>query len=180
MGTAKRRGGGKDVDHPRQVRPEPESASVSVSCTPGSPAGASYTRGAPRFYTDCWNHVHNEMWETSMLTLTWIKLTTGHWCQLETVDLSRVKTSGVYIIWHGGNPSRVVRVGQGDIADRLGVHRLDVDVLKYRPNGTLFVTWASVPGSLLDGAERFLAEHWKPLIGARFPAVAPVAVNQPF
>ena len=115
-----------------------------------------------------------------MLNVAWVKLTTGDWCQFETVDLSGVNAVGVYIIWHSGNPSRVVRVGQGDIADRLRSHRFDTTVIAYRPLGTLYVTWAVVPVSLLDGVERFLAEHWKPLVGDRFPVALPVAVNQPF
>ncbi|WP_072389510.1 hypothetical protein [Hyphomicrobium sp. CS1BSMeth3] len=110
----------------------------------------------------------------------WVKSTAGKWLSLQFVDLSEVETVGVYIIWHGGQQPRVVRIGQGDIADRLAKHGADDDVLAYAAAGKLFVTWAAVPARLLDGVERYLAEHWKPLIGDRFPHVAPIAVNSPF
>jgi hypothetical protein len=54
-----------------------------------------------------------------MLNVYLVKSTTGVWLSLTQINLSNVRASGVYIIWHGGNPSRVVRVGQGDIAGRL-------------------------------------------------------------
>jgi hypothetical protein len=36
---------------------------------------------------------------------------------------------GVYVIWHEGNPSRVVRVGHGEIRERLHYHQEDPEVL---------------------------------------------------
>ena len=116
-----------------------------------------------------------------MLTLSWMKCGNGtNWCPLDIVNLSGVTTFGVYIIWHEGNPGRVVRVGQGAIADRLGCHKEDREVLAYAARGKLRVTWAVVSERLADGVERYLAEHWKPLVGARFPDVAPLEVNSPF
>ena len=116
-----------------------------------------------------------------MITLEWMKCGNGaNWCPLETVTLANVDTFGVYLIWHEGNPGRVVRIGQGDIADRLGCHKTDREVLAYAARGTLRVTWASVPARLADGVERYLAESWKPLVGDRFPMAMPVAVNSPF
>jgi hypothetical protein len=115
-----------------------------------------------------------------MLTVYWVKSTTGAWLSLARVDLSNTRTQGVYIIWHGGNPGRVVRVGQGDIADRLTAHKSDTEVLGYGRFGELFVTWADVSGWSLDGVERHLADRWKPLIGDRFPNAVPIAVNSPW
>jgi hypothetical protein len=91
-----------------------------------------------------------------------------------------VTETGVYIIWHEGNPGRVVRIGQGKIADRLAAHRKDKTVLNYKKNGTLRVTWATVPSNQIDGIEKYLADTWPPLIGDAFPDVAPLAVNSPF
>jgi hypothetical protein len=116
-----------------------------------------------------------------MISVSWVKCGDGvNWCPLETVNLSEVSTTGVYIIWHEGNPSRVVRIGQGNIAARLGAHRRDHAVLAYGRYGTLRVTWAAVPAHQLDGVERYLANSWPPLIGDAFPDVAPLAVNSPF
>ncbi len=96
------------------------------------------------------------------------------------VDLSEVRTIGVYMIWHAGNPGRVVRLGQGDIADRVGSHRADPSITRYSQFGTLYVTWAMVPRVHLDAVERYLADTWPPLVGSRFPEVAPLAVNSPW
>lgn len=115
-----------------------------------------------------------------MLDLHWYKSKSGTWLQLETVNLEGETDFGVYIIWHAGDPSRVVRVGQGDIAARLTTHRGDSVITNYRRFGTLYVTWAVVSPRLVDGVERHLVEHWKPLVGDRFPNVAPIAVNSPF
>jgi hypothetical protein len=116
-------------------------------------------------------------------TVTWIKCgNDSHWCNFDTLDLASVgETIGVYIIWHAGNPGRVVRVGQGKIADRAAVHRNDIEVTKYRANGTLHITWASVPkASDRNGIERHLADTWKPLVGDAWPDVTPIAVNSPW
>lgn len=115
-----------------------------------------------------------------MLTVFWTKCVGDAWCSFERVDISNVRTTGVYIIWHGGNPGRVVRVGQGDISERLTAHRNDREILSYRNSGMLYVTWAAVPAQYLGGVERYLAELWKPLVGSRFPDVVPVAVNSPW
>jgi len=115
-----------------------------------------------------------------MLSLSWIKCTGSAWCPLATVDLSGVTASGVYVIWHGGNPGKVVRVGQGNIADRLRAHRNDRDIGAWASKGTLYVTWASVPASQQNGVERYLADTWSPLVGDAFPNAAPIAVNSPW
>ncbi len=112
-----------------------------------------------------------------MITLSWIKCQSGDWCGLEKVNLSNVSTIGVYIIWHGGNPGRVVRVGQGIIADRLSDHRSDSAILAYNKNGTLYATWAYVSAHQRDAVEAYLAQTWTPLVGDRFPDVLPLAVN---
>lgn|SRR5208337_903731 len=117
------------------------------------------------------------------LNLTWKTCgDDGHWCSLENLDLESVgDIAGVYIIWHAGNPGRVVRVGQGDpIKTRLSAHRNDREILAYKQFGALRVTWASVPYSQRDGVERYLANHWKPLVGAAFPDALPIAVNSPW
>jgi hypothetical protein len=115
-----------------------------------------------------------------MLTVHWIKSTTGSYLPLETIDLADVSTSGVYVIWHEGNPGRVVRIGQGNIADRLAQHRKDPAILAYARQGTLRVIWAAVPAHQVGPVERYLANQWPPLVGDAFPDVAPLAVNSPF
>ena len=116
------------------------------------------------------------------MQVTWNKCgTDNHWCSLENLSLDSIgDVSGVYIIWHEGNPGRVVRVGQGDIEDRLCSHRNDQEVLAYRNHGTLRVTWASVSSNYRDGVERHLSDRWSPLVGDAFPDALPIAVNSPW
>jgi len=117
------------------------------------------------------------------MNLTW--KTCGddrHWCSLENLDLDSVgNEGGVYIIWHEGNPGRVVYVGQASsIKDRLSAHRNDPQILSYKKHGTLRVTWAFVSSYQRDGAERYLADQWNPLVGSAFPDAEPIAVNSPW
>ena len=116
------------------------------------------------------------------MQVAWIKCGDGNsWCPLETLNLDSVgDASGVYIIWHGGNPSRVVYVGQGNIVDRLKSHRNDARILAYRKSGTLMVTWASVAWNFRDGVERYLADQLHPLVGDAHPNVLGIAVNSPW
>lgn len=115
-----------------------------------------------------------------MQTLNWIKSTSGSWLSFQNVNLDNVTADGVYIIWHMGNPGRVVYVGQGDVAARIKAHRNRSDIISYAKYGSLHVTWASVPASQKDGVERYLADKWNPLIGDAHPDVVPIAVNSPW
>jgi hypothetical protein len=86
---------------------------------------------------------------------------------------------GVYVIWHGGACPRVVRVGQGDLFDRLSAHKNDPQITQYKQYGPLYATWAMLHQSYLNGVENFLGRHYSPLVGDRFPNVQPIAVNLP-
>ena len=115
------------------------------------------------------------------MTVHWNKCEGNVWCKLNTVDLSSShfnRMTGVYVIWHGGNNLRTVRVGQGSIKDRIEAHRTDPEVQAYNHLG-LYVTWASIPENCLDGVEVFLAQHLGPLVGQNFPNVPPIPVNLP-
>lgn len=116
------------------------------------------------------------------MKLNWIKCSSNQWCSLQDVNLRNWHVSGVYIIWHGGNPGRVVYVGEsGDIADRLGSHRsTNQDVLQYAHWG-LYVTWAEV-ANYYDrlGLERYFADRYEPLVGVAYPDVVPIPANSPW
>lgn len=116
------------------------------------------------------------------MQLIWIKCQGEVWCKLSTVNLEHQhfdNMTGVYIIWHGGEHPATVRVGQGFIRDRLREHRQDPQIQSFDNLG-LYVTWASAPQSNLDGIEKYLADRLKPIIGERFPDVAPISVNIPW
>jgi hypothetical protein len=116
----------------------------------------------------------------TMARLIWVKSTEDAWLPLNTFNLAKCFTNpGVYVIWHGGFSPWTVRVGQGDVADRIGCHRGDSDVQAYASLG-LYVTWAAVPANQVDGVERYLAEALKPKVGSRWPNVATIPVNLPW
>jgi hypothetical protein len=122
----------------------------------------------------------------SVLQLSWqVEAMSGNWISLDTFNFSTIATFGVYIIWHGKwitslTPARTIRVGQGNIWQRLPEHHSDPAVTWYRQFGPLAVTWATVSPLLVDGVERFLASRLNPLIGDRFPNAVPIAVNLPW
>ncbi len=113
------------------------------------------------------------------MNLVWQKCQGDVWCYFETVNVDQISSHGVYIIWHGGDPSRVVYVGQGDVAARITDHRLDDRILAYSPL-SLYITWADVALADQDGVERYLSDQWSPLVGEAYPAVTPIAVNSPW
>ena len=112
------------------------------------------------------------------LRIHWVRCG-EQWCRFETVNLTGVVTVGVYLIWYRGNPGRMVRVGQGNVAARLLEHRQDNAVLAYRDQG-LLVTWAKVEPANLDGVERYFADHYHPLTGERVPGAPAIEVNSPW
>ena len=114
------------------------------------------------------------------MQVTWVRCgEDNHWCNLETLQLKGITAKGVYIIWRPGKPSRVVRVGQGDIAERLARHRTDEEILAHKSKGgRLLITWASVSAAYRERVERYLANKYSPLVG-QYPNVAPLEVNLP-
>lgn len=116
------------------------------------------------------------------MQIKWMKCQGEVWCPLSTVNLGHPyfeNVTGVYIIWHGGTSPATVRVGQGTVRDRLTEHRADPQIQAFANLG-LFVTWAVVPGSQLDGVERFLHARLNPKVGERSPDVEPIEVNLPW
>ena len=116
-----------------------------------------------------------------MLELEWIRCKGGTWCPFFDVDLSGVDTLGVYVIWHTvGHLPELLDVGKGDIAERIQEHRRNEALRALENSDSVWVTWASVPESSLDGVERFLADDLSPLLGEHFPDASPIPVNLPW
>ena len=125
----------------------------------------------------------------------WNKCKNNLWCGLYSLDLTSVHFNnlrGVYVIWYWdklGNPI-AIRVGQGEIRERILYHRTNPQITAYRtiqqfpPRPIpefrpLYVTWAEV--RIQDkrlGVERYLANMLKPLVG-EYPDVLPIQVNLP-
>lgn len=83
---------------------------------------------------------------------------------------------GVYVIW-GPTKLDVVRVGQGDIRDRLKEHEADVRVGVHSPE---FMSWATVSEARAGRVEAYLGRVLKPKVGDRFPDEPEIEVNLPW
>lgn len=76
---------------------------------------------------------------------------------------------GVYVIWYASpGQAKVVRLGQGNISERLKEHRSNPDVTKYSYYGQLKVSWAILNEYELSGVEKYLSRVYSPLIGDRY------------
>jgi len=111
----------------------------------------------------------------------WIKSSDNRWLRLSELDFERINTTGVYILWHGGDTPAVVRVGSGDIGTRLRDHYNNILIRRYENKGELMVTWAAMDSlAQRDGVENYLIELCRPLVSDYRPAASPLAVKSPF
>ncbi len=116
------------------------------------------------------------------LILNWVKNSNNNqWFDLLRLNLESSyfnNKEGVYIIWYAGPiEAKVIRLGQGNIGDRLREHRTNPEIVRYSHYGQLKVTWAIVPSQYRDGVEAYLFESYNPLIGEKSPAAQPISVN---
>jgi len=119
------------------------------------------------------------------LQLMWVKSNNNRWLRLSGLDFERIQTTGVYILWHGGQQPAVISVGAGDIGTHLRDHFNNINIRRYENNGELMVTWAAINSlAQRDGVESYLVSLCRPLISNyRFsspPTIAPLAVKSPF
>lgn len=113
--------------------------------------------------------------------LTWVKHSKNYWHKLLDLEPDQIDTYGVYIIWHGGFPSRVVHVGHGDIGTELKACRRDRRMRAFESTGPLFVTWATTAYSEAASIRLHLANRLRPLIDDPAPPeILPLAANSPF
>ncbi len=116
-----------------------------------------------------------------MHRLLWAKSIDNKWLNLSNLDLTNLHATGVYMIWHGGENPRIVRIGQGNIAARLAAHRLNHQIMRYVESGPMMVTWAEIEDQAMrDGIEAFLAKQFTPLIKDKVPEVRPIQASSPF
>lgn len=116
----------------------------------------------------------------------WARCAPNSWCNFETAKISTLTDDdlGVYVTWHDGSSStrgsECVRVGHGEILNRIRAHRKDDRILSYNFYGKLKVTWTLVPdkGTRL-GIERYLADQLEPKVGDYPDDVDSIAVNLP-
>ena len=111
------------------------------------------------------------------LAVTWAH-PPGQWWDLEYAASFSPTIDGVYIIGRDSD-GRCIKVGQGNIHDRLKAHHRDRAITSAARGATLRVTWCAVHAHLRGGVERFLGEHYKPLVAERFPDTRVIRVNLP-
>jgi hypothetical protein len=99
---------------------------------------------------------------------------------LRALDLADVAGSGVFVVWHGGLRPRVIRVGCGDVAQRLAAFRDDSKMMAYGHFGPLQVAWADVPEARARGVAKFLASRLRPMHADPLAAVTAIPVTLPF
>lgn len=114
------------------------------------------------------------------MQLVWVKNSRNTWYRLADLDLAALSAFGVYVLWHGGFPSRVVWVGCGDIATALREVQQNPEVELYAQTGPLFVTWAAADLSSAAGICRYLSDRLRPLIEDDACHGVPIAANSPF
>ena len=115
--------------------------------------------------------------------IEWEKCKRGAWCILSELDLDHEHFNdmeGVYVIWQGEENPVALRAGQGLIRECLARERNDKDLLAYREQHELYVTWAEVNPRFRDGVLRYVSEALKPELENSYPDVSPIGVNLPW
>jgi DNA-binding response OmpR family regulator len=115
--------------------------------------------------------------------IQWEKCKRGAWCILSELDLDHEHfkdMEGVYVIWQGEENPVALRAGQGFIRECLVRDRNDKDLLAYREQHELYVTWAKVNPRFRDGVFRYVSEALKPELENSYPDVSPIGVNLPW
>jgi hypothetical protein len=119
--------------------------------------------------------------------VNWIKNTQNNeWFDFLRLNLDAPYFSnkkGVYVVWYvSPSIAKVVRLGSGNIAERLKEHRANHEITKYSSLGQLKVSWVVADGkplfdSEIEGVEVFIAKKYSPLVGDRFPVAQEVPIN---
>lgn len=109
---------------------------------------------------------------TTPLPVKWIKSVGGDFLDLLRVNLDSsyfsTPKNGVYVIWYTGtNKAPVIRVGQGNIRDRIMAHRSDPQITQFSANGQLKISWIIIDPENFDGVEAYLYDYYKPSVGER-------------
>lgn len=89
---------------------------------------------------------------------------------------------GVYVIWLRlpSGMKMAIRVGQGQVYERLSKHRKDREIIRDYTLNRVLATWARVKRKNADGTERWLGEKLEPCVCERLPKATMIKVNLPY
>lgn len=89
---------------------------------------------------------------------------------------------GVYVIWLRlpSGMKMAIRVGQGQVYERLSKHRKDREIIRDYTFNRVLATWARVKRKNADGTERWLGEKLEPCVCERLPKATMIKVNLPY
>lgn len=118
------------------------------------------------------------------MILSWVtQYRDGGPIELFGVDLAFLYCYGVYVIYSPATLKegpQILRVGQGDIAGRLRAHRTDPRMNANSPHRKMYVAYAEVAVTAVNGVERYLVDQYRPPVADPLAEAAPVPVNLPF
>ena len=112
----------------------------------------------------------------------WVKRGYDRWYRLDGLseNINSLRHKGVYIIWYFDvlHTARTVKVGSGQLRERLTAERRDPEVQKYagRP---LYVTWALVSPKYMRSIVISLSQKLQPFAGQRFSGNTGIFVGLP-
>ncbi len=122
-----------------------------------------------------------------MKQVKWVKNTQNNeWFDFLRLNLSAPyfdNKVGAYVIWYiSPSSAKAIRVGSGNISERLKEHRDNQEITKYSSLGQLKVSWIVADNTQLrqdelEGVEAYLARVYSPLVGERFPKVIEIQIN---
>lgn len=89
---------------------------------------------------------------------------------------------GVYIIWgfKVENQNEVIRVGQGNIKERLSEHRDNPEIVDGYEKYEIIATWAKIKQNYFDGVEKWMGETLRPRVCERLPVADMIIVDLPY
>ncbi len=116
------------------------------------------------------------------MKVRWFRCRGNVWCDLFKLDLSNdyVKTiDGVYVIWTGDLPKKVLRIGSGNITRELSAIKREISFKAFQHHG-LKVSWAEISALQRNGTLVYLYSELMPTMQKEIPKGMPFHVNLPW
>jgi hypothetical protein len=112
----------------------------------------------------------------------WLRCKGNVWCDLYKLDLKNeyVKTiEGVFVVWTGDIPKKVLRVGTGNISRELFKIKNEFTIRAFQHLGVK-VSWAQISPMSRNGALVYLYRELLPSMQPEVPKGVPMTINFPW